>query len=304
MAPTPQFFLVRPGLEQITSSGQVLVQPGTAVPLIPADLLPEWLQVVGVPRNLSPEQTQGMINLGAVHAETEPYKLKFNQLYEEKECDGDTSDESTIHAPKPHPLPSAEKGDINSDKAKTKPIPSRSSTPSGPKAKTKLKAAKGLASSRHNPANSEDTTTTAALLPAVKLPCRHWCQSGTCKWSQFCRFQHTMPETAEGLAEVGLTRFPDWWLQAKGLIPMPPELMDVSSKTIKKKQHLQKQQQQQKPVVAVKQQKPKAPGRKISRQILLDAELSVEDYDDDSDDEKTIVVEERPKDREGLLIEI
>ncbi|EMT61808.1 hypothetical protein FOC4_g10014878 [Fusarium odoratissimum] len=46
----PQFFLVRPGAEQITPNGQVLSQPATAVPLIPADLLPEWIEVIGAPR--------------------------------------------------------------------------------------------------------------------------------------------------------------------------------------------------------------------------------------------------------------
>ncbi|KAL8281902.1 hypothetical protein RB597_009566 [Gaeumannomyces tritici] len=47
--------------------------------------------------------------------------------------------------------------------------------------------------------------------------CRHWCVHGTCKWGRNCRYNHAMPATPEGLAEVGLREFPEWWAAAVGL---------------------------------------------------------------------------------------
>ncbi|KAL8365998.1 hypothetical protein RB595_004670 [Gaeumannomyces hyphopodioides] len=47
--------------------------------------------------------------------------------------------------------------------------------------------------------------------------CRHWCVHGTCKWGRHCRYHHAMPATPDGLAEVGLREFPEWWTAAMGL---------------------------------------------------------------------------------------
>ncbi|EMR68307.1 putative zinc finger dna-binding protein [Eutypa lata UCREL1] len=61
----PQHFLVRPGTIKHTASGPVTI-PGPMVPLLPVDQLPEWMDVLGVPRALAVEQTAGLINLGTV----------------------------------------------------------------------------------------------------------------------------------------------------------------------------------------------------------------------------------------------
>lgn len=58
MQPGPDYFLVRPG----TDDGK----PGTIVPLIAVDQLPDWMQLASVPRELNPEQTTGLTNLGVV----------------------------------------------------------------------------------------------------------------------------------------------------------------------------------------------------------------------------------------------
>lgn len=50
--PKPQFFVSRPD--------------GTIVPLIALDELPENITIRGVPRNLSPADTAGMLSLGTV----------------------------------------------------------------------------------------------------------------------------------------------------------------------------------------------------------------------------------------------
>ncbi|KAJ4327077.1 hypothetical protein N0V84_002465 [Fusarium piperis] len=246
MTPRPLFFLVRPGLEQITPNGQVLVQPGTAVPLIPADLLPEWLEVIGVPRYLSQEQTEDMINLGPFHAETETYHLKFASVADDSEkdqlCSDDDDNTSTTCPSKTEPSsspPPSEADGEPEDKAKpTLPLP----------APKKLKPAQGLASSRHNPLNNSQAlehTTTTSPTPVLTSPCRHWCRYGACRWGISCRFKHAMPTTPEGLAEVGLETFPDWWLQARGVMPMPPEVIRGAEtrKSVKKKKKVVPQRQ-------------------------------------------------------------
>ncbi|KAF4983486.1 hypothetical protein FZEAL_1109 [Fusarium zealandicum] len=234
MAPWPQFFVVRPGLEQITCAGQILAQPSSAVPLIPADMLPEWLEVVGVPRHLSPEETDGMMNLGAFHAETETYQLRFASMSEESRDDSNNNqprqeDEPAISSSK---LPSSstlqQVSGSQADASESRPDSSALKSTPNPK------PARGLSSSRHNPLNRRPTPPTSPPSPSIREaltrgkptatpPCRHWCHFGACKWGIACRFSHTMPQTAVGLAQVNLADFPDWWLQATGVMPMPPE---------------------------------------------------------------------------------
>ncbi|WZH40073.1 PAC2-like protein [Fusarium acuminatum] len=198
----PQFFLVRPGAEQITATGQIRTQPATAVPLIPIDLLPEWVEVIGVPRSLSPEETKDMGNLGVVHSELDTFELRFAAITEDEPCDSDDSEESNVIQPS-----TISSGDTL---VKPKPITSSSRLSPIPVPKGKLKPAQGLTSSRHNPDKQQQSAEVEQ------------------KWGVDCHYEHTMPTTATGLEEIGLSGFPDWWLQARGLMPMPPELLRLT----------------------------------------------------------------------------
>jgi hypothetical protein len=62
MAPRVHHFIVRPEVVKRLPTGLAVEQ--SLVPLIPLDELPEWLDIVGVPRSLAPEQTTGLSNLG------------------------------------------------------------------------------------------------------------------------------------------------------------------------------------------------------------------------------------------------
>ncbi|XDG06894.1 hypothetical protein ABKA04_006509 [Annulohypoxylon sp. FPYF3050] len=70
----PQHFIVRPGVTKQTANGTVTT-PGPIVPLIAVDQLPEWLDLFGVPRELSLEQTVGLSNLGTVVRSPEFYDV-------------------------------------------------------------------------------------------------------------------------------------------------------------------------------------------------------------------------------------
>src|SRR4051794_32856437 len=50
MPPRLRFFIVRPEVTTQTATGAIHKQLGPIVPLIPADELPDWLDVVGAPR--------------------------------------------------------------------------------------------------------------------------------------------------------------------------------------------------------------------------------------------------------------
>ncbi|KAH8910505.1 hypothetical protein BR93DRAFT_988955 [Coniochaeta sp. PMI_546] len=62
MPPRIHHFIVRPEVVNRTPTGLAVEQP--LVPLIPLDELPAWLDIVGIPRQLTPEQTTGLSNLG------------------------------------------------------------------------------------------------------------------------------------------------------------------------------------------------------------------------------------------------
>ncbi|KAM0203863.1 hypothetical protein ACHAPA_007608 [Fusarium lateritium] len=304
----PQFFLVRPGAEQITSTGQIRVQPATAVPLIPLDLLPEWVEIVGVSRSLSPEDTKDMGNLGVIHSELDTFRLRFAAITEDETCDSDNSEESNV----------MQSGIISSGDALVRPNPTTSSpglSPS-PAPKPKLESAQGLSSSRHNPDNQQQsgeaekepalhketaklpTNTTSPTPSPASPPCRHWCHYGACRWGLDCHYMHTMPTTPTGLEDVGLSGFPNWWLQARGLMPMSPEQLrasDVSSgrRSTAAKKTMVKLRKKQKAKICVKR-----------------GDVQLRNYDEGSEAEDEYEEEEKvqneakaKEEREGVLIE-
>ncbi|KAI1142804.1 hypothetical protein F5Y05DRAFT_420688 [Hypoxylon sp. FL0543] len=79
--PLPQHFVVRPGVTKHTASGTV-TSPGPIVPLVAVDQLPEWLDLSGVPRELSVEQTVGLTNLGTAIRNPEFYTVYMHRSFE------------------------------------------------------------------------------------------------------------------------------------------------------------------------------------------------------------------------------
>lgn len=87
MQPRLDYFIVRPD----TKDGR----PGPIVPLVAADQLPDWLQLVGVARELDAKQTVGLTNLGIVEMEedsTFEVCLHHDKIRAILSCADDTTD--------------------------------------------------------------------------------------------------------------------------------------------------------------------------------------------------------------------
>ncbi|KAG5760938.1 hypothetical protein H9Q72_010947 [Fusarium xylarioides] len=312
----PQFFLVRPAAEQITPDGQVLSQPATAVPLIPADLLPEWIEVIGAPRSLSPDETRDMGNLGVIHAELDTYKLRFAPITRDGASTSDESDTSEERATefRSGPCPVGVSSSYNYYE-KPKPKPTTTTTQLNSQ-KSQIKPAQGLSSSRHNPANQQQPahlrptslketpqipTNTTAPSSQLPSPCRHWCHHGVCKWGRDCHYEHVMPLTAEGLGEVGLTGHPDWWLQAQGLVPMSPQALRAADAP-----HCRRAARKIGNILRRKQRARILAQRRDVYSANLEEESEAEDeYEDEADVEEEVVQPEPKRGgEEGILIDL
>jgi hypothetical protein len=115
-----------------------------------------------------------------------------------------------------------------------------------------------------------------------------------------------MPTSPAGLAEVGLAQFPDWWLQARGVIPMPPEVLRAADVTSARRMD--------KKSASSMKKKPKFRGRakRIDVQPAdLYENLSEADAEDnlEKEFEKKLamgneVVKEPETQNEGILIEL
>ncbi|ETS87952.1 hypothetical protein PFICI_01780 [Pestalotiopsis fici W106-1] len=94
----PRYFLVRPDVTKHTASGTVTTK-GAMVPLIPIDQLPSWLEITGVPRELSPEHMKGLTNLGESTKDFDTYNVCV--IYHDDDGDDDDDDDDDDGASEP-----------------------------------------------------------------------------------------------------------------------------------------------------------------------------------------------------------
>lgn len=186
MQPRPDYFIVRPD----TKDGM----PGSIVPLIAVDQLPDWMQLVGVPRELDIEQTIGLTSLGIGEREGDnmfEVRLHCDKIRAILGC----ADEATEDTRTTTFCETKGKGNekVAGNEKTLRPHMTKATSevprPTGPRPTTA----------------EQDKQRTAAF-------CRHWCYHGTCKWGLQCRHVHRMPTTVGGLREVGLKGFPAWYL--------------------------------------------------------------------------------------------
>lgn len=65
MSPRAQYYVVRPGPVTTLPSGGRSQAPARLVPLVAVDQLPEWINIVGVPRELKPEDAVQMLAIAS-----------------------------------------------------------------------------------------------------------------------------------------------------------------------------------------------------------------------------------------------
>lgn len=366
--PLPQYFLVRPGETRHTASG-IITKPGPIVPLVAVDQLPEWLDLLGVPRELGVEQTVGLTNLGTVARNPEFYQVYIHSSVDNRQQhqhqsstsastpatsmpssssssktssplmslsemtlssrmdpgarsfttssdentvgsghnvttaannsgSGSSSNNTTTQArttngqsqapsttmgllpqhppppvagstaaapnpytmgnpylqsqPPPPPqgpyqpmLPTASSASRATDRLlhayQTQPPaasrPNPHSKPAASSTSVRRNGISGASSTNTatNPNPNLNTTNTNSSMPTnhsggggggthqtipgnpASIYCRHWCHKGTCQWGARCRYEHAMPGTRDGLAEVGLPGFPAWFNAAMAM---------------------------------------------------------------------------------------
>ncbi|CAN8098658.1 unnamed protein product [Discula destructiva] len=164
MHPFPEHFIVRPK----SSSHEEAI-----IPLVAVDQLPDWMQVVGVPRELDVEQAVGLINLGLVVGDGEgTYEVRLhtekiraiisvsheNGKEELSPSDSASSVEKDIEEERLHgTFATAQTQGGNIEAGEMYPTVREDKMSQGDKIEKKPKPAPGLglSASRHNTANDE-----------------------------------------------------------------------------------------------------------------------------------------------------
>lgn len=122
MHPGPDHFLVRPGAKD--------GKPGTIVPLIAVDQLPDWMQLVGVPRALDTEQTIGLTNLGIIDKEDgDVYEVRLHHVKIRAILDGTEKTGSSSSSDRVGRAKDTSINGPSPSEAKTRPELSRKETP-------------------------------------------------------------------------------------------------------------------------------------------------------------------------------
>ncbi|KAI0894826.1 hypothetical protein F4806DRAFT_98155 [Annulohypoxylon nitens] len=154
----PQHFIVRPSVTKHTANSTVTI-PGPIVPLIAVDQLPEWLDLFGVPRELSLEQTVGLSNLGTVIRSPEFYEVYMHTDLDISPVVTNGPNNENYRRVDHHHEDRSNPLLISSDVDTSGPHSSSSSElsmPTSPLISRMDPATKGLASSRHAYINETD----------------------------------------------------------------------------------------------------------------------------------------------------
>ncbi|KAB5530419.1 hypothetical protein GE09DRAFT_391337 [Coniochaeta sp. 2T2.1] len=308
--PPLHHFILRPSVLQHLPTGEaVTVHPQSLVPLIPIDELPEWLDIPHLPRELTAEQTGGLVNLGCyerrgvweveiiveddvsassvvgedgdgandrggtddVQRAIDAITVKAGAESEEKGGAGDQHE----HPNAAHGTAAGLSGTTTTepglqssrwaDRSSNSGSPSRAASAPctvnprladmHPADRMMAHVSPGQVAHRHavhhhasshhpqipgtNPGYLPSATSSSSKAksstPTATAPgsdtttstkkrrnyCRHWVHHGTCKWGLHCRFEHRMPVTPEGLAEIGLRDLPAWWAAMMAGSPLP-----------------------------------------------------------------------------------
>lgn len=308
MMTKPSFFIIRPAVIQKSPDGTAVTYEKPIVPLIPADLIPEWVEIKGFPRRLSIGQTVGMTNLGSYAASDEVLRMRFINLQpagvegnagflddHNDGCRGTVSPAGPEHPqhpvqhfdseysreheyrqhldrPKRHGYHLEEDHHSHHGQLHYNGNPQQHSAPENTRESKKysITSSRGLETSRHNPEVVTQSASTTPV-PGPTAYCKAWCQSGMCKYGISCDLKHEMPRTSKGLKNVGLDDLPLWW-RAVG---RDKKVMHVQSATIWQGQRRNKTFQQMRAHANLKALRRSLPRREFVQNVA--GNVNVED---------------------------
>lgn len=218
MPPSPSFFIIRTG--STVAEGGSSPARARIVPLIPADVLPEWLEIKAYPRSLTPAQTAGMTSLGSFGPSD---KVTVVNLTE-------TPSVPTFLNTRRTPLPSAAGFFLNAPSLDEEDRTGKGDSLGG-RNKSWLKSRSKKAKKDHQPSvlnpTSPTTVRTAkrraddedsdgdAEKDEVMEACKFWVKYGRCGVYEGPD-KHVVPTTLAGLAEFGLDELPMWYMRSRG----------------------------------------------------------------------------------------
>ncbi|KAK4160976.1 hypothetical protein QBC43DRAFT_358858 [Cladorrhinum sp. PSN259] len=109
----PRFFVIRKGI------------PRRIVPLVAADELPEWIRIIGCPRELKPEEASGLYNLGDFCGRSkEPYSVEIVHELAPAAVVNQTQDSRNVAAEQTEQLKPQNAMDVSEKGAAVTPAPS------------------------------------------------------------------------------------------------------------------------------------------------------------------------------------
>lgn len=210
------------------------------VPLIPADLLPEYVELEGVSRYLTLAEIRGMTSVGTMDLAGEKYHVKFNLSGDPVLNDSWGSINDVKGADETGPAGNLKStfSDIrqnstqefgqfqpNSNEVRRSGILQDTSLSSIASSGGCLRSscqnvATGSPSSEPAPGFLTDQTidhirsgSAAKASRKTTQYCKFWCHyPWSCKYGKHCKKKHQMPSSPKTLHALGLEGFPQWWV--------------------------------------------------------------------------------------------
>ncbi|KAL2214083.1 hypothetical protein CC79DRAFT_101707 [Sarocladium strictum] len=223
MAPILRYFVVRPAVEVTLPSGEVDRRPDTIVPLIPMDMIPEGVEIKGIPRQMTLAETMGMTHVGTTSLESDNGGKALALHQQQTGSSTSTAPTGLCYRPAIAEQPMGHEPKTEASQPSLRNVPPPLALPLTPEGTPMSQRAVPIKPSEHADTpvrqSRQMTTSNRSQTPSDKseepLHCQQWCHHGRCDRGGSCRSKHVMPQSLEGLKKVGLERLPLWYCQRK-----------------------------------------------------------------------------------------
>lgn len=222
MAPILRYFVVRPAVEVTLPSGEVERRPDTIVPLIPMDMIPEGVEIKGIPRQMSPTETMGMTHVGTTSLESDNGGKALALHQQQTGSSTSTAPTGLCYTPASFEQPMGHEPKTQASQF-LRNVPRPLALPLTPDGTPTSQRSMPLKPSEHvetpvrqaRPLKTSNRSQTPSDKSEEPSHCQQWCHHGRCDRGGSCRSKHDMPKSQDGLRAVGLERLPEWWFHRK-----------------------------------------------------------------------------------------